>query len=151
MKLLRNVISVLSVYVDKVSWNVEGIDTEENLNPAVNIDFRPIDISKNTIKSFTDFSFGNKGKIYFACKVEVLVITPNFDFDQIMNNPEHRKLVMDVCAEMAMGHIRNMLIYATSMAGLGTPILLNGVVPIALVPGGFQESGTEETQQTSEG
>ncbi|MFK7601407.1 hypothetical protein ACI3L1_04255 [Deinococcus sp. SM5_A1] len=150
MNKLRDVISVASISVDDVNWSVSGIDAENNLNFAINNDFQSLDDPPNSVRSSTEFIFKGENKIYFQCEVKVVVSMPGFSFEQITGDLENRKFIEGVCTEMAMGHARNMLIYATSMAGLGIPVLLSGVMSTAFVSEKSSGVVGEEAGETSE-
>ena len=131
MESINEAITIENASIDKVFWDLEGIDTDEDSNPIIKIGFQPSD-SPEGIRSVTEFAFRSEAKIYFRCQVDVLATVPGYNFKQINSVPGYRHLVSSACTEIALGHIRGMLIYATSMAGLGTPVLLSGIVPVAL-------------------
>lgn len=151
MKEIAAIIQIDKVTLDKVSWDLEGISTSDEVKPDLELDMHDLPDNNEGHKGIVSFTFSDEVKTYFKCEVVVLGSTPGFPFKQILRDSSARKVVSATVSEMALGYIRSLLNNAMYLSGLNNVILIGGIVPAVLSDRNvFIESERDEESKMSQ-
>lgn len=122
-------VTVDRITVDKVEWDLNGVNSAKLIDPTIGLEFNRFENKPNSARAVCDFDLSDDQKSYFSCQVLVDITSSVHTYEDLRTSPLKRRYISAVCLEMVLGHVRNLLIHATTLAGLGSPVLLSGVVP----------------------